>query len=80
MRLDGRVVTRAHAEVRIGAVLAFPLHGRVRVLRVAALPARRGPAAEAQALYIDLSPQVDAGAQPGQMPGRSVSDPEGPGP
>ncbi|MBD3759674.1 RNA-binding S4 domain-containing protein [Sphingomonadaceae bacterium G21617-S1] len=62
VRIDGRVVDRAHAAVRVGNVLSFPLHGRVRVIRVEALPARRGPAAEAQACYVDLSPPpVDAG-------------------
>lgn len=60
MRISGRVVDRAHALVRIGDVLSFPLHGRVRVIRVEALPARRGPAAEAQNCYTDLSPTVDA--------------------
>ena len=59
MRISGRVVDRAHAPVRVGDVLSFPLHGRVRVIRVEALPARRGPAAEAQACYSDLSPPVD---------------------
>jgi ribosome-associated heat shock protein Hsp15 len=58
MRLDGRVVDRAHAEVRAGSVLTFPLNDRVRVLRVEALPIRRGPAAEAQACYTDLKPAV----------------------
>ena len=55
-RIDGRVVERAHAEVKTGSVLTFPLNGRVRVLRVEALPNRRGPAPEAQACYSDLSP------------------------
>jgi len=55
-RIDGRVVERAHAEVRAGSVLTFPLNGRVRVLKVEALPDRRGPAPEAQACYTDLSP------------------------
>ena len=56
LRIDGRVIDRAHAEVRVGAVLTFPLNDRVRVLRVEALPTRRGPAPEAQACYTDLSP------------------------
>lgn len=65
LRIDGRVVDRAHAAVRIGNVLSFPLHGRVRVIRIEALPGRRGPADEARALYADLSPpacDVDASA------------------
>ena len=56
LRIDGRRIERAHCPVRIGNILAFPLHGRVRVLRVEALPARRGPPAEAQALYTLLEP------------------------
>ena len=63
MRIDGRVVDQAHAPVRVGNVLSFPLHGRVRIIRIEALPDRRGPASEAQACYTDLSPPVDgAGA------------------
>lgn len=59
MRISGRVVDRAHAPVRVGDVLSFPLHGRVRVIRVEALPPRRGPASEMQQCYTDLSPPVD---------------------
>jgi ribosome-associated heat shock protein Hsp15 len=54
LRLDGRRIERAHTAVRVGTILAFPAHGRVRVLRVEALPARRGPPAEAAALYTGL--------------------------
>jgi ribosome-associated heat shock protein Hsp15 len=35
-------------------VLSFAVHGRVRVIKVEALPVRRGPPAEARALYIEL--------------------------
>jgi ribosome-associated heat shock protein Hsp15 len=55
IRIAGRIVDRAHAPVRIGDVLSFAQRGSVRVLRVEALPARRGPPAEARALYTDLS-------------------------
>jgi len=55
IRLGGRIVDRAHATVRIGDVLSFAIHGQVRVLKVEALPKRRGPPAEARALYVDLS-------------------------
>ncbi|QAY77617.1 RNA-binding S4 domain-containing protein [Sphingosinicella sp. BN140058] len=54
LRLSGRIVDRAHAPVRIGDVLSFAVHGRVRVLRIEALPARRGPPAEARMLYSEL--------------------------
>ena len=55
IRLAGRIVDRAHAPVRVGDVLSFAQRGAVRVLRVEALPVRRGPAPEARALYTDLS-------------------------
>jgi len=54
LRLNGRVIDRAHAAVRVGDVLAFARHGEIRMLRIEALPARRGPPAEARALYTDL--------------------------
>jgi ribosome-associated heat shock protein Hsp15 len=55
IRIAGRVVDRAHAPVRVGDVLSFAQRGAVRVLRIEALPARRGPPAEAQALYTELA-------------------------
>lgn len=54
LRLDGRAIDRAHAPVRIGDVLSFALRGRVRVIRVEVLPARRGPAAEARQTYSEI--------------------------
>ncbi|MGH6781001.1 MAG: RNA-binding S4 domain-containing protein [Sphingomonadaceae bacterium] len=56
MRITGRIIERAHAHVHVGDVLTFPLNGRVRVIRVEAIPERRGPALEAQMCYTDLSP------------------------
>ena len=58
IRIAGRVVDRAHAPVRVGDVLSFALHGEVRVLRVETIPARRGPPAEARALYCELTSQA----------------------
>jgi ribosome-associated heat shock protein Hsp15 len=55
LRIDGKPTMRAAAEVRIGTVLTFPLNEHVRILRVDALPERRGSAPEAQACYTDLS-------------------------
>ncbi|HEX8256685.1 MAG TPA: RNA-binding S4 domain-containing protein [Allosphingosinicella sp.] len=56
LRLGGRVIDRAHAPVRVGDVLSFAVRGNVRVLRVEALPTRRGPPAEARALYSEVVP------------------------
>jgi ribosome-associated heat shock protein Hsp15 len=55
IRIGGRVVDRAHAPVRIGDVLSFAHRGAVRVLKVETLPARRGPPAEARALYSEIA-------------------------
>lgn len=54
VRLDGKRVAKTSEEVRVGQVIALPLHGKVRVLRVLALPSRRGPASEAQTCYEEL--------------------------
>ncbi|MFZ5792311.1 MAG: RNA-binding S4 domain-containing protein [Pseudomonadota bacterium] len=61
IRLSGEPGSSAHVAkpsqtVRPGDVLTFPLGRQVRVVRVLALGSRRGPAAEARALYEDLTP------------------------
>ena len=56
IRIDGKRVTKPSDEVRAGSVLALPLHGNVRVVRVLSLPARRGPAAEARSHYEEVQP------------------------
>ncbi len=55
VRLNRQPTDKAHARLRVGDVLTLGLHGRVRVWRVLALAARRGPPAEARTLYEDLS-------------------------
>ncbi|MBB5705251.1 RNA-binding S4 domain-containing protein [Sphingopyxis panaciterrulae] len=60
IRLDGRRVTRASAAVHAGATLVLPLGERIEVVRLLALPGRRGPASEAQAHYVRLG--TDAAA------------------
>jgi ribosome-associated heat shock protein Hsp15 len=54
VRIDGRPVEKVSEEVLIGSVVALPLHGRVRILRVLSLPERRGPAPEARLCYEEL--------------------------
>ena len=58
LRLNGRVIDKAHAIVRAGDVLGFARKGGVRVLRIEALPSRRGPAAEARSLYSELTSEA----------------------
>jgi ribosome-associated heat shock protein Hsp15 len=55
IRLNGRRIERAHAPVRPGDLITFPHGDAVCVVRVIALPARRGTAPEAQACYEELT-------------------------
>ena len=54
VRIDGKRVEKSSEDVRVGSTIALPLHDKVRVLRVLALPPRRGPASEARACYEEL--------------------------
>jgi ribosome-associated heat shock protein Hsp15 len=51
LRLDGRVIDRAHTAVRVGQVLSFPKGRHSYAVKVVALPQRRGPASEAARQY-----------------------------
>ena len=62
VRIDGKRIEKSSEEVRVGSIVALPLHDRVRVLKVLALPARRGPAAEARACYEELGIDEPRGA------------------
>jgi len=55
IRINRQPTDKPHARLRVGDVLTVPVRGEVRVLRVAALAARRGPAAEAQRLYEEVA-------------------------
>ena len=54
IRIDGKRVLKCAEDVRAGQVIALPLRGSIRILRVTALPARRGPAAEAHCHYEEV--------------------------
>jgi ribosome-associated heat shock protein Hsp15 len=58
IRVDGRRVETAHAPLGVGSLIILPLHNTVRVIRVTALPQRRGPAREAQSCYCDVPTQT----------------------
>jgi ribosome-associated heat shock protein Hsp15 len=64
VRLNRQATDKPHAKLRVGDVLTLPLPrgsgGEVRVVRVLALAARRGPATEACGLY----EEIDAVAEP----------------
>ncbi|WP_298199548.1 RNA-binding S4 domain-containing protein [Novosphingobium sp.] len=73
IRLNGRRAERSAQPVGVGDVLVLPLPAGVRVIEILALPARRGPAPEAQACYrvLDAAPANPIAAEPA-MP---MSDP-----
>ncbi len=64
VRLNRERTTKPSQGVRVGDVLTIAVGPRIRVLEVMALGTRRGPAPEAQALYVDRSPPVTAAAPP----------------
>ena len=55
IRINRQPTDKPHARLRVGDVLTMPLREEVRVIRVLALAARRGPATEARLLYEDLA-------------------------
>ncbi|MEM7221758.1 MAG: RNA-binding S4 domain-containing protein [Pseudomonadota bacterium] len=65
LRLNGTAVAKPHTQVKVGDVLTFAQGHHIRVIKVAALGVRRGPAPEAQALYEDLKPPSAENRLPG---------------
>ena len=60
LRCDGKVIDRASAIVRPGAILSWaPREDDVRVVQVNALADRRGPYSEARLMYNDLTARND---------------------
>ena len=59
MRVNATKVQKPATSVGPGDVLTFLQARNIRVVRVVALGQRRGPAAEAQTLYEDLTPERD---------------------
>jgi ribosome-associated heat shock protein Hsp15 len=58
IRINRQPTEKPHARLRVGDVLTVPVHTSVRVVRVLALAARRGPATEARMLYEEISDAV----------------------
>ncbi len=58
-----RVVKPAFA-VKCGDVITTSVFGQLRVVQIAAFSARRGPAAEARLLYVDMTPCDEGEALP----------------
>ena len=54
VRVNGTRISRPGRDILEGDTLTFPQGDRIRLARVLAPGQRRGPAPEAQALYLDL--------------------------
>lgn len=54
VRCNGQRVERPDCRISPGDVLTLPLGRMVRVIKIVALPSRRGPANEAQSCYENL--------------------------
>ncbi|HBQ35607.1 MAG TPA: RNA-binding protein S4 [Rhodobacteraceae bacterium] len=67
LRLNGNRIAKASATVVAGDTLTFPQANRIRVIQIKALGSRRGPAPEAQALYLDLTPIEEAAPAKAQI-------------
>lgn len=68
VRVNGRPSSKASLTIMPGDVLTLQKANRVRIFRVLALARRRGPAAEAQLLYEDLSPPPPPRSDPKTTP------------
>jgi ribosome-associated heat shock protein Hsp15 len=68
VRLNKAKVLKPSHEVGPGDILTLAVHGRVRVIKVLAMAARRGPASEALTLYEDI-----AGSEPAPAASEKLS-------
>ena len=66
VRLNGRRVERSAQAVAAGDVLTLPREAGVAVIALLTLPARRGPAPEAQACYRVLDASAEVAIAPGE--------------
>lgn len=84
VRLNGQRITKPAQAVGAGDVLTFAQGDAIRVVEIAACGTRRGPAPEAQALYIDKTPappppeaapapRFDGGGRPGKKDRRDMA-------
>lgn len=63
VRVNGVKISKPSYAVRAGDTLTFPQARHIRVIRIVGVAERRGPAPEAQALYVDLTPPSDPRAE-----------------
>jgi ribosome-associated heat shock protein Hsp15 len=59
VRVNSKKVTKPSYMVTVKDVLNFAQEKRIRVVKIEVLGTRRGPATEAQELYLDMSPKEE---------------------
>jgi ribosome-associated heat shock protein Hsp15 len=64
LRINGAKQRKPGHAIGPGDVLTFPTGQSVRVIRVLGVTDHRGPAPDAQLLYLDLAPSLPATASP----------------
>lgn len=55
IRVNSQRIYKTHHPLKIGDILTFAQGSQVRVIRILLMPGRRGPAAEAQSCYENVS-------------------------
>ena len=71
IRVNGTKLEKSSQKVKVGDVVTFAAHTKVRIYKVLATGVRRGPASEAQMLYEDLTPPpVPLADQPPPLSGQ----------
>ncbi len=73
IRINGQPTDKPHGTVIPGMVITLPLNNRVRIIKIIALPHRRGPAIEAQACYTELTEGKDGINPPNNTNQRSIA-------
>lgn len=77
MRINGQRAVRLDQQVSVGDVLTLPLAQAVLVIEIIALPARRGPAAEARECYRPLDAGQTFAIAGGKTHPKGATGPEG---
>ena len=54
IRIDGKRAVKPSEPVKLGSIIALPLHGSVRIIEVIAHPDRRGPPSQARCAYREI--------------------------
>ena len=74
LRINEKVIQKAHQKVSVGDVLTFSRRGTVSVIEIKNLGTRRGPATEAVTLYKNLSELEISKGLEGEKISSSVPD------